>query len=883
MSITIDPTTLGDHFEPKAAEETWDRRWTEWGVHRFDESGGGETFVVDTPPPTVSGSLHVGHVFSYTQTDVLARHQRMRGRNVFYPMGWDDNGLPTERRVQNYYHVRCEAHLRYEPGLAAAMADDAARRLPPRRVSRANFIELCLALTAEDEKAFKGLWRRLGLSVDWALEYSTIDEGSRRAAQWSFVDLFRKGEVYQVEAPTLWDVDFRTAVAQAEVEDRPLKGAFHHLRFGVEGGGGFVVATTRPELLPACVGVAAHPEDERYRALFGRKAVTPLFRVPVPIFPSELVDREKGTGILMVCTFGDATDVLWWREQGLALRQVVGRGGHLELVEFGGDAFPSLDPARANSAYARLAGKTVKEGQKAIVELLRDPDGGAAGDGLAPLVSEPQPIEHPVKFYEKGDRPLEFITTRQWFVRILDHKQALVEAGERVKWHPDFMRLRFRNWTENLNLDWNISRQRYFGVPFPVWYPVRADGTTDYLSPIVADEASLPVDPMTAAPPGWAEDRRDQPGGFTAEADVFDTWFTSSLTPQIATGWTRRMERHRRLFPMDLRPQSHEIIRTWAFYTIAKAWLHEGEVPWKNVAISGWVLDPDRKKMSKSKGNVVTPMHLLDQYGADAVRYWSLAARLGTDTAFDEKVFAVGRRLVMKLWNAAKYALGQSAAPGEVTHPLDLAFLARLRETAARATAAFDELDYAGALDTVERFFWSGYTDNYLEMVKARARSETDPAARASAVEAVQQGLSVLLRLLAPYLPYVTEEVWSWGFAAATGQRSIHRAPWPSPLDFAGVPEGPEAGAAFDAACAFLEAVRRAKSAAGATVGRQLARLRVQASPRTVALLRPCLADLASAARAEGEVLAAREGMEDGSFEVTEIVLAEKPPKTTGA
>jgi valyl-tRNA synthetase len=883
LSITIDPTTLGDHFDPKAAEEAWERRWTEWGVHRFDESGGGETYVVDTPPPTVSGSLHVGHVFSYTQTDVLARHQRMRGKNVFYPMGWDDNGLPTERRVQNYYHVRCEAHLRYEPGLEAAMADDAARKLPPRRVSRANFIELCLALTAEDEKAFKGLWQRLGLSVDWALEYSTIDEGSRRAAQWSFVDLFRKGEVYQVEAPTLWDVDFRTAVAQAEVEDRPLKGAFHHVRFSVQGGGSFVVATTRPELLPACVGVAAHPEDERYRALFGKKAVTPLFRVPVPIFPSELVDREKGTGILMVCTFGDATDVQWWREQGLALRQVVGRGGHLELVEFGGEAFPSLEPARANAAYARLAGKTVKEGQKAIVELLRDPDGGAAGEGLAPLVSEPQPVEHPVKFYEKGDRPLEFITTRQWFVRILDHKQALVEAGERVKWHPDFMRLRFRNWTENLNLDWNISRQRYFGVPFPVWYPVRADGTTDYSSPIVADEASLPVDPMTAAPPGFAEDRRDQPGGFTAEADVFDTWFTSSLTPQIATGWTRRMDRHRRLFPMDLRPQSHEIIRTWAFYTIAKAWLHEGQVPWRNVAISGWVLDPDRKKMSKSKGNVVTPIHLLDQYGADAVRYWSLAARLGTDTAFDEKVFAVGRRLVMKLWNAAKYALAQSAPAGEVKHPLDLAFLARLRETASRSTAAFDELDYAGALDTVERFFWSGYTDNYLEMVKARARSETDPASRASAVEAVQQGLRVLLRLLAPYLPYVTEEVWSWGFAAATGHRSIHRAPWPSPLDFAGVPEGPEAGAAFDAACAFLEAVRRAKSAAGATVGRQLARLRVHASPRTVALLGPCLADLASAARAEGEVLAAREGMEDGAFEVTEIVLAEKPPKTTGA
>jgi valyl-tRNA synthetase len=883
LIVTIDPTTLSSHFEPKDAEESWGERWREWGTHRFDEGGRGPTYVIDTPPPTVSGSLHVGHVFSYTQTDVLARYQRMRGKNVFYPMGWDDNGLPTERRVQNYYHVRCEAHAPYEPGLEVAMADEAGRKHPPRRVSRANFIELCLALTAEDEKAFKALWQRLGLSVDWALEYSTISEASRRAAQWSFLDLHRKGQVYQVEAPTLWDVDFRTAVAQAEVEDRPQKGAFHHVRFGVEGGSSFVIATTRPELLPACVGVAAHPEDERYRALFGKRAITPLFRAPVPIFASELVDREKGTGILMVCTFGDATDVQWWRERSLALRQVVGRDGHLVPVEFGGTSFPSLDPARANEAYAHLAGKTVREAQKAVVDLLRDPSGCPSGEGLAPLVADPQAIEHPVKFFEKGDRPLEFITTRQWFVKVLEHKQALVEAGDRVAWHPDFMRLRFRNWTENLNLDWCISRQRYFGVPFPVWYRVGPDGATDYSAPILADEASLPVDPMTAVPPGYDPTQRDRPGGFTGEADIFDTWFTSSLTPQIATGWTRSPDRHRRLFPMDVRPQSHEIIRTWAFYTITKAWLHEGQIPWRNVAISGWVLDPDRKKMSKSKGNVVTPMHLIDQYGADAVRYWSLAARLGTDTAFDEKVFAVGRRLVMKVWNAAKYALAQEAADGPVSHPLDVSFLARLRETVEKATAAFEELDYAGALDTVERFFWSGYTDNYLEMVKARARSEDDPAGRSSGVAAVQQGLSTILRLLAPYIPYVTEEVWSWGFARDTGSPSIHRAPWPSAAEFADVPDGAEAGSAFDAACAFLDAVRKAKSASGATVGRQLAKLRVATSPPTHALLAPCMADLVSAARAEGEVLVPREGMEAGAFEVTEILLAEKPPKPAGA
>jgi valyl-tRNA synthetase len=479
-----------------------------------------------------------------------------------------------------------------------------------------------------------------------------------------------------------------------------------------------------------------------------------------------------------------------------------------------------------------------------------------------------------VKFYEKGDRPLEFITTRQWFVRILEHKQQLIEAGDRIAWHPDFMRLRFRNWTENLNLDWSISRQRYFGVPFPVWYPLRADATPDFAAAILAKDDALPVDPTTDVPAGYAEAQRDQPGGFTAEADVFDTWFTSSLTPQIASGWIP--ERRKRLFPTDLRPQSHEIIRTWAFYTIVKAWLHEREIPWRAAAISGWVLDPDRKKMSKSKGNVVTPIHLLDQFGADAVRYWSLAARLGTDTAFDEKVFAVGRRLVVKLYNASKYALAQSAAEGPVSHPLDLGFLARLGETAARATTLLDDLDYAGALDVVERFFWSGYTDNYLELVKVRARSETDAAGRSSAVRAAQQGLSVLLRLFAPYLPYVTEEAWSWGFAGATGSRSIHRASWPGGEELKQSAQGSEAGRVFDLACAFLDAVRRGKSASGGTVGRQLARLRVAAHADAVALLRPCLGDLQAAARAEGPLLEARPDLAPGAFEVVELVLAEK-------
>lgn len=873
---SLDPSALGPHFESAPAEEKWSMAWSAQGAYRFDEASAAPTYVIDTPPPTVSGSLHVGHVFSYTQTDVVARHRRMTGHNVFYPMGWDDNGLPTERRVQNYYHVRCEPALPYEPGLSVPMADDAARKAaPPRRVSRTNFIELCETLTAEDEKAFKQLWVRLGLSIDWTLEYSTISKLSRRLAQASFLDLQRKGFVYALEAPFMWDVDYGTAVAQAEVKDVVQKGAFHQIRFGVEGGGAFTIATTRPELLPACVAVTAHPDDERYRPLFGKRAITPVFKAPVTIFPSDKVDREKGTGILMVCTFGDATDVQWWKEEKLPLRQVIGRDGRLVPVEFGSDAFPSRDAAAAQAAYARLQGQKINEARRQMVELLRDAGASAAGDGEAPLVGEPQPVEHAVKWYEKGDRALEFVTTRQWFVRLIDRKAALVEAGEAVQWHPEFMGKRFRDWTENLQFDWCVSRQRYFGVPIPVWYPVGTDGEADFARPILPAADALPVDPMIQAPPGFTEAQRDQPNGFRAEADVFDTWFTSSLSPQIATGWLDRPERHRRLFPMDLRPQSHEIIRTWAFYTVVKAQLHEGQVPWRHAAISGWILDPDRKKMSKSQGNVLTPGHLLEQFGSDAVRYWALSAKLGVDTIFDEKVLKVGRRLVVKLYNVAKYVLAQSGDDGPITHALDRGFLARLRDLVSEASGSLQELEHARALELTEQFFWSRFTDTYVEMVKGRARSEDDAAGRASAVGALRLGLSALLRLFAPFLPFITEEAWSWSFARLGSQPSIHRSAWPEPaeLDAAGAGEGE----VFDTAVAFLEAVHRAKGTAGASVGRHVSLMRVATHQETARRLAPALEDVLAAARVLRHEIETPAEAKEGVFEVLEIELAEAP------
>jgi valyl-tRNA synthetase len=874
----LDPRTLPSHFDAAAAERRWGEAWEHAGLYRWDpRRPRAETFVVDTPPPTASGALHPGHMFSYTHTDILVRYQRMRGRNVYYPMGWDDNGLPTERRVQNHLHVRCDPSAPYEPGLRLAPATAKQRREPPRRISRANFIELCREVVAEDERGYAELWKRLGISVDWGQSYQTIDDHCRRIAQLSFRDLWEKGYAYTRFAPTPWDVDFQCAIAQAETEERICRGAYCDLEFGVEGSARrFAISTTRPELLAACVGVAAHPGDERYRDLLGRRAVTPLFRVPVPIFASELVDREKGTGILMVCTFGDATDVLWWRDHGLALRQLVGRDGRLAPVRFGSTGFESLDPESANRFYAELAGRSLEAARRRILELLRLPEGGANARE-APLRGEPRPIEHPVKFYEKGERPLEYVPTRQWFVRLLDRKEALLRKGREVQWHPPHMRRRFEDWTEHLTSDWCVSRQRYFGVPIPVWYPLDPRGEPRYEDAIVAEPAQLPVDPAQHVPPGYREQDRDRPGGYRGETDIFDTWFTSSLTPQISSHWRIDPERHRALFPADLRPQAHDIIRTWAFYTIAKALLHEDTVPWRHAAISGWILDPERKKMSKSKGNVVTPIPLIEEYSADGLRYWASCARLGVDTAVDEKVFRVGKRLVTKVFNAGKFVLSQTAPPGGLVRELDRAFAAELRALVESATACFERFDQAGALHETEAFFWGRFTDTYLELAKLRARGEGAGGAdgRASAVAGLRLGLSVLLRLLAPTLPYVTEEVWSWAFAAETGHASIHRAPWPSASDFEGVAP-PDDPASFALAVAALAAINKAKADAEVSMGREVERLCLAGAPGSLARLAPVLDDVLAAARCRAHELAP-EPLAEGVFEVRSIRFAERP------
>ncbi len=881
----IDASQLSKHFDAPEVEKSCDARWQRDGIYHYDPTRPRqETFVVDTPPPTASGSLHVGHVFSYTHADVITRYKRMKGFNIYYPMGWDDNGLPTERRVQNYYHVRCDPHSPYEEGLELEEASSKARKKPARMISRRNFIEACYGLINEDEEYYRKLWRRLGLSIDWRQEYQTIDDHCRETAQFSFLDLFEKDQVYTSDAPTMWDVDFQCAIAQAEVEDRELPGAYHHIEFGVaDSDACFTIATTRPELLAACVGVTAHPDDERFKNLFGKQAVTPLFHVPVPIFASELADPEKGTGILMVCTFGDAVDVQWWREHDLALRELIGRNGRLVEVDFASDAFASRKPALANQYYAEIAGKNVKQAQTRIVELLRDVDGSATGNG-PPLTKEPEAITHPVKFFEKGDRPLEYLPTRQWFARLLDKKEALLAKGAEVEWHPAHMESRFRDWTENLALDWCLSRQRYFGVPIPVWYPLDDSGEPIYEGAIVAAREQLPTDPTLDTPPGFDESQRDKPGGFTGEVDIFDTWFTSSLTPQISSHWSTDPERHGRLFPADVRPQAHEIIRTWAFYTIAKGLLHEDSVPWHHVIISGWILDPDRKKMSKSKGNVMTPIPLLEKYTADAGRYWAASARLGTDTAFDEKVWKVGKRLVTKIYNAGKFVLAQ---PGEV-HPidseLDRAFVAKLRELVALASGNYEAWNFAHALQETESFFWTHFTDTYLELAKPRARRYEDGArgedavAPGSAVASLRLGFNVLLRLLAPVLPYITEEVWSWAFAEETGDASIHIAPWPDVSEFNEIP-APACAQSFDLAVTALAAINKSKADAEVSMGREVEKLTLRANPKTLADLAAVQADVLAASRTLSHETEEVAELEDGVIEIQNASFAPKPVK----
>ena len=816
-------------------ESRWSQHWEATGTYTFDATKPrSEVFAIDTPPPTVSGSLHMGHVFSYTHTDTLARFWRMSGKAVFYPMGWDDNGLPTERRVQNFYGVACDSNVGYVKDLEPPFRGSPPKDHQPVPVSRPNFIELCEELTHQDEKIFEDLFRRLGLSVDWNYLYATIDERSRRASQRAFLRNLARGEAYSQEAPTLWDVDFKTAVAQAELEDRERPGAYHTLAFHKsDGSGDILIDTTRPELLVSCCALVAHPDDERYQAMFNSTVRTPVFNVEVPVLAHPLAQPDKGTGIAMICTFGDLTDVIWWRELQLPTRAVIMRDGRLMT-----DTPEWITDSSGVNAYAAIAGKFVNQAQRATVEMLRT---------NSEMIGEPKAITHPVKFYEKGDRPLEIVTSRQWYIRNggrdVELRNALLKRGDEITWHPDYMQHRYTNWVEGLNGDWLISRQRYFGVPVPVWYRTDAEGNPLHDEPLVPSEDQLPIDPSTDVPTGFSESQRNQPNGFVGDPDVMDTWATSSLTPQIAGKWEDDKDLFSRVFPMDVRPQGHDIIRTWLFSTTVRSHFEHGVVPWSNAALSGWILDPDRKKMSKSKGNVVTPIELFEQYGSDAVRYWAASARPGVDTAFSEDQMKVGRKLATKLLNVSKFVLGfmtDHANAITVTEDVDHSMLLRLGSVIDEASAAFEAFDYARALERTEQFFW-WFCDDYVELVKVRAyRGANDPGAH-SAVAALNLALSALQRLFAPMLPFVTEEIWSWW-----QDGSIHNAPWPTSnaLGASGVD-------ILDPVCEVLAVIRRAKTEAKTSQRTPVAVATVTADATFIAAVQAGQADLIDAGTVE--------------------------------
>ncbi len=825
-----------DGLEEKCVE-----RWLSQKTYEFDRSQQrNNVFSIDTPPPTVSGSLHVGHVFSYTHTDCIARFQRMQGKAVFYPMGWDDNGLPTERRVQNYFNVRCDPSLPYDPNFS--VPENVKDTLS---ISRRNFIELCEQLTLEDEKAFEDLWQRLGISVDWNLTYQTVNLHSQRISQIAFLRNYNRGEAYQAEAPTLWDVTFQTAVAQAELEDRERPGAYHRVRFTKSTDGSEVlIETSRPELIPACVALVANPDDDRYKSLFGTTVTSPLFGVEVPVIAHHLADPEKGTGIAMVCTFGDLTDVIWWREFQLPTRPVIGFDGRI-LKDT-----PSWISSNAGvQAYQQLAGKTAHSAKEEIATMLI-----ASGD----LKGDIKAITHPVKFFEKGDKPLEIVTTRQWYIKnggrdeVL--RKELLARGKELRWHPSHMEVRFQNWVEGLNGDWLISRQRFFGVPIPLWYPIDADGTIQFDSPIVPSEEQLPIDPQSHVPDGYTESDRGQVNGFVGDGDVMDTWATSSLTPHIAGGWETDDDLWNRVWPFDMRPQAHEIIRTWLFSSVVRAHLEHNSLPWSDAAISGWILDPDRKKMSKSKGNVVTPIDLLDEHGSDAVRYWAASGRPGTDTAFDVGQMKIGRRLAIKILNASKFALSlgahSDASLDDVTVALDQSMLAELNSVIGDTTRAFQQFNYTKALEVTEKFFWV-FCDDYLELVKDRVYGSVGESEKKSAQVALGIAIENFLKLFAPFMPFVTEEVWTWW-----KEGSVHLAQWPQSLAVNANRE------VLHSVSEILTLVRKIKSDAQVSMKTEISTLTI-AGPKTLTdRAQLAVVDLQTAARATDVVWLEREVLE---------------------
>ncbi len=787
---------LAKNYQPSEVEPRLEAEWQAQGIYQFVPDSATEVYSIDTPPATVSGNLHLGHVYSYSQPDFMARYFRMKGYNVFYPMGYDDNGLPTERLVEK------------RQGITAA------------RVGRTAFIQKCLEASEQAEKDYQALWRRLGLSVDWRYSYRTIDAQSRRIAQASFIDLYHRGLAYRREAPAIWCPECRTSIAQAELNDLERQSEFVTLPFKLSGsskGEAIPVATTRPELLPACVAVFVHPRDARYQHFLGQKVEVPIFAQQVPVLADEAADPEKGTGAVMCCTFGDAVDVAWWYTYQLPLIDAIDREGKM------------------TAAAGPYAGQSLEQARRTIKFDLEK----------AGLLADRQPVTQSVRVHERCDTPVEFIITKQWFIQVLESRQQLVEAGERVTWHPGFMKARYRAWVENLNWDWCISRQRYFGVPFPLWY---CESCGEVL---LAEESELPIDPSERKP-----GRPCSCGSvaFVPEEDVMDTWATSSLSPQIVGRWLEQPELYQKVFPFSLRPQAHEIIRTWAFYTIMKSLFHFSEQPWKDVLISGWGLAGEGMgKISKSRGGgPMAPVEMIERYSADAVRYWAASTAAGRDAFISEEKIQAGARLATKLWNVARFSehfIEGYAPPAQLPElsPADRWALSRLQSLVAQVSRSLESYDYSAAKNESEDFFWTGLADNYLEMCKLRLY---DPASSLyeGARFTLYHVVLTLLKLLAPFLPFVTDEIYRSLYASREDSLSIHSSAWPEANPAWSDPQAERLGQIL---VEIATCVRRYKSERSLSLGAELNRLQLRAgNPEMIAWLSDARVDLQGVTRA---------------------------------
>ena len=713
------PKILDGKYDFRVSEKKWQDYWQEKDIYAFEKDSPKQTYAIDTPPPTVNGKIHMGHLSSYMHIESMARHHRMKGENVYFPFGFDDNGLPTERYVEKTHKVRA-----YE-------------------MPRQDFINLCLDTTKELEKEFASLYKSAGFSCNLKKTYSSISPNTQKISQKSFLDLYKKGYIYHAESPALWCTECRTAVAQSELEDKDIESTFNYIKFYIAGTNDFVVvATTRPEMLPACDCVFINPNDEKNKYLLGKNLVVPHFGFEVPVLTDELVDMEKGSGIVMCCTFGDTVDKEWQRKHNLPIKEAFNNAG------------------RMNDIAGEFAGMKIIQARQAIIEKLKEED----------LLIKQDNLTHAVSTHERCGTPIEIVVKKQWFIDVLSHKDELLKAGYALNWHPETMRARYINWVENLQWNWCISRQRFYGVPFPVWYCKNCG------KPMFADEQDLPVDPCVSSPKHACECGSTE---FEPEHDVMDTWATSSLTPQISTDIITGEGLSDKMVPMNLRPNAHDNIRVWDFYTIVKSLYHFGKLPWKDLMISGYVTSPDGSKLSKKSGNNKnSPQDILAQYSADVTRYWANSLSLGKDTAFSLIPFDSGKKLVNKIWNASKFVLSflMDYEYKQVDLlPVDRWIIEEYKALYASFVKHLDNYEICLGLNELERFFWN-FCDNYIEIVKRRLYNPDvfGKAGQESGQMACYLVLLGMLKMFSPFLPHITEEIYQAYYASKENKPSIH-------------------------------------------------------------------------------------------------------------